>query len=266
MYKAHYGLEFNPFDKGLETKHHFQSYDFKESLSRLEYLRTIKGIGLFTGAAGLGKTYALRHFVSTLNTSLYKVIYMSLSTITVREFYRQLAFELGVEPSFKKVDMFRHIQEALITLVTHKRVHPILIIDEAQYLKTEVLNDLKILFNFEMDSKNYATCILVGQPILNMTLSKNIHEPLRQRIVINYQFTGLQKDEIQDYIHTRLRLAGCHGDIYSSGAIEAIYGCCNSSIRKLNHLLEKSLIIGAQGKKSLIDTDTIMEAQNEIAF
>src|SRR5690606_31676493 len=104
-----------------------------------------------TGSSGLGKTYALRHFVSTLNPNLYKVIYMTLSTITVREFYSQLCYELGIEPAFKKVDMFRNIQEGLVNLVKNKRIQPILIIDEAQYLKTEVFNDLKMLFNFEMD-------------------------------------------------------------------------------------------------------------------
>jgi general secretion pathway protein A len=264
MYKAFYGLEFNPFDKGLDTKHHYESIDFKESQSRLEYLKSIKGIGLFTGSAGLGKTFSLRHFVSTLNPNLYKVIYMTLSTITVREFYRSLCFELGIEPSFKKVDMFRNIQDSLINYVKNKRIVPIIIIDEAQYLKTEVFNDLKMLFNFEMDSKNYATCILVGQPILNTILSKNIHEPLRQRIVINYQFTGISKEEIKNYIQSRLKLAGCSDEIYSPNAIEAIYGCCNSSIRKLNQLLEKSLIIGAQTNKPVIDTEIIMAAQNEI--
>lgn len=105
--------------------------------------------------------------------------------------------------------MFRNIQEALMTLVKVKRINPIIIIDVAQYLKTGILNDLKMLFNFDMDSKNYATCILVGQPILNTILSKNIHEPLRQRIVINYNFSGITKDEIGDYIKLRLRLAGC---------------------------------------------------------
>jgi type II secretory pathway predicted ATPase ExeA len=264
MYKAFYGLEFNPFDKGLDTKHHFKTHDFKEALSRLDYLKTIKGIGLFTGSAGLGKTYSLRHFTSTLNSNLFKVIYISLSTITVSEFYRSLSYELGLEPAFKKVDMFRNIQEALITLVRDKRISPIIIIDEAQYLKTEVFNDLKMLFNFDMDSKNYSTCILIGQPYLNTILSKNIHEALRQRIVINYQYSGITKEEIGEYIETRLKLAGCHQVVFNSNAIEAIYGCCNGSIRKINSLLETSLIMGAQLNKQVIDTEIIMSAQNEV--
>jgi general secretion pathway protein A len=264
MYKAYYGLEFNPFDKSLDTKYNFKSQDFNQAISRLEYLKGIRGIGLFSGSAGTGKTYALRHFSNSLNPSLYKVIYITLSTITISEFYRSLSYGLGIEPAFKKVDMFRNIQASLISLVNDKRINPVIIIDEAQYLRTEVFNDLKMLFNFEMDSKNYATCILAGQPILNTILSKNVHEPLRQRIVINYTFTGITKDEVKDYIDTRLKLAGCRTEIFNTNAIEAIYGCCNGSVRKLNSLLERCLMIGTQLEKEMIDTNIVMEAQNEV--
>ncbi|MDF2701048.1 MAG: ATPase [Haloplasmataceae bacterium] len=264
MYKAFYGLELNPFDKSLDTKHHFKSADFKEAISRLDYIKQIRGIGLFSGTSGLGKTYALRHFTSTLNPSLYKVIYISLSTVSISEFYRSLCYGLGIEPSFRKVDMFKDIQEELITLMKDKKINPILIIDEAQYLKTEILNDLKILMNFDMDSKNYATCILVGQPTLTTILSKNIHEALRQRIVINYSFTGISKEELKEYIQSRLKIAGCNNEIYNNNAIEAIYGCCNGSIRKINNLLEKCLIIGTQQAKQIIDTEIVMGAQNEV--
>ena len=264
MYKAYYGLEFNPFDKSLESKHSFKSHDFNQAISRLEYLKDIRGIGLFTGEAGLGKTFSLRHFTTTLNPSLYKVVYITLSTITISEFYRSLCYGLGIEPSFKKIDMFRDIQEAITSLVKDKRMNLIIIIDEAQYLRTEIFNDLKMLFSFDMDSKNYATCILSGQPILNTILSKNIHEPLRQRIVINYNFTGITKDEVKEYIISRLKLAGCHTEIFNASAVEAVYSCSNGSIRKLNNLLEKCLIIGTQHEKEVIDTNIVMEAQNEV--
>lgn len=264
MYKAFYGLEFNPFEKSLDTKHHFKSQDFNQAISRLEYLTGIKGIGLFTGSAGNGKTYTLRHFVSTLNPSLYKVIYTSMSTLTVIEFYKSIAYGLGIEPANKKIDLFKQIQETFVNLVKEKRITPVIIIDEAQYLKTDILNDLKMLFNFEMDSKNYAALILSGQPNLNTILSKNIHKPLRQRIIINYNFSGITKDEIKEYVKTRLKMAGCHNELFNQNAIEAIYGCSNGSVRKLNNLLEKCLIVGSQLEKQVIDTNLVMEAQNEV--
>ena len=133
-----------------------------------------------------------------------------------------------------------------------------------QYLKTEVLNDLKILLNFEMDSKNYVTLILAGQSVLNNTLTKQIHEALKQRIVINYNFNGITKQEVQEYITSRLKIAGVTENIFNANAIEGIYGCSNGSTRKLNNILEKCLTIACQRDKRVIDTEIVMEAQNEI--
>lgn len=196
MFKTFWGMEFNPFDKGVNEKNCFKSIDFNQALARIEHLKNVKGIGLFTGLSGTGKTFALRCCAAALNPNLYKVVYIPLSTVTDMEFYRSLAFGLDLEPASKKVDLFRFIQERIISLAKDKRVTPFIVIDEAQYLKTEVLNDIMLLLNFDMDSKNYAIFILNGQPTLNNTLSKQVHESLRQRIVINYNFEGISKSEI----------------------------------------------------------------------
>ena len=95
----------------------------------------------------------IRNWARGLNPSLYKVIYSSLSTLTVMEFYRNLAAQLGMEPSYRKNDNFRIIQEAINRLALEKRQTPVIIMDEANYINPKILNDLKILFNFEMDSR-----------------------------------------------------------------------------------------------------------------
>lgn len=151
-------------------------------------------------ANGKGKTYGVKYFVKNLNPNLYKIVYLSLSTVTVMEFYRSFCIGLGIELSFKKIDMFNQIQERLKTLVKDRRITPIIICDEAQYLKTGILNDLKMLLNFEMDSKDYAVLILVGQPMLNDVLSRNVHEALNQRIIVNYMFIGIEFEEVKKYI------------------------------------------------------------------
>lgn len=263
MIKAFWGMEFNPFDKNVSEKNSFQSNDYTQAMARLEHLKTIKGLGLFTGLSGMGKTFTLRCFASSLNPNLYKVVYIPLSTVTVMEFYRSLAYGMGLEPKTKKIDLFKSIQGCITLLAKDKRITPIVIVDEAQYLKTEVLNDIKLLLNFEMDSKNYAIFILNGQPVLNSTLSKQVHEALKQRIVINYNFEGISKQEIENYIKSRLTLCGVHENIFNDNAIEAIYSCCNGSTRKLNSIVEKCLLIGAQSKERVIDTNMVMLAQNE---
>lgn len=142
-------------------------------------------IRLLTGTPGLGKTTALRTFAASLSPSLYKVAYTGLSTLTVQEFYRHLASCLGAEPAFRKAGNFRMIQAMANRLAIEKRITPVIIPDEADHMGPAILDDLKILFNFEMDSRDRAVVLLAGQPRLAHTLSPNSHEAPRQRIVMN---------------------------------------------------------------------------------
>lgn len=216
-YTAKYGLEFNPFLKNskevlVETR------EYKEGLFRLNYLLTTKGFGLLTGSAGRGKTTAVRNWSAGLNHSLYKVVYSSLSTLTVNDFYRNLAAQLGAQPAFRKTDNFQIIQNEINRFVLEKRQTPVIIIDKANYIGNAVLNDLKMLFNFEMDSRDRAVVLLSGLPQLNSTLRLSIHEPFRQRIVMNYNLEGMTKAEGHSYVAAKLK--GIRGDRPGTGPKE----------------------------------------------
>lgn len=174
MIRSYYGLEYNPFEKNNAIKYIHKTNDFKDATSRLEYCVSSKGIGLFTGGVGMGKTYCIREFAQNLNSNLHRIIYINSSTLTVMEFYRAICFGLGIEPPHKKIDMFIVIQETITNLYKVKKTPLVLIIDEAQYLKTSMLNDFPLLLNFEYDSKNYCSLILVGLPYLT-SVYKEMH-------------------------------------------------------------------------------------------
>ena len=158
---ARYGLEFNPFLKNSKEILYAGS-EYKEALFRLDYLSKTKGFGLLTGAPGRGKTTLVRNWCEKLNPSLFKVIYTSLSTVTVNDFYRNLAVSLGAQAAYRKTENFHAIQGEITRLALDKKKTPVIIIDEANYVSNAVLNDLKILFNFEMDSRDRAVILLVG--------------------------------------------------------------------------------------------------------
>lgn len=261
-YWMRYGLEFNPFLKNskeilVRTK------EYKEALFRLDYLAATKGFGVLTGAAGRGKTTVLRSWAKNLNPSLYKVVYSSLSTLTVSDFCRNLATELSGQSSFRKPDNFRLIQEEISRLALEKRRTPIFIIDEANYLNNAALNDLKILFNFEMDSKDRAVLLLAGLPQLNNNLRLSIHEPLRQRIVMNYQMDGLSKEESRNYISEKLKGAGCSQTVFEEAAVEAVLNAAEGIPRVINKLCNASLLIGGTKGINLITTDIVMQAVSD---
>ena len=264
MIETYFGMKCNPFKKGFEQKNKFEFVDFKEMQARLDYLLKTKGIGLFTGNPGYGKTYAIKYFVEHLNIGLYKPIYLSLSTLTVLDFYKSLCIGLGLNAKHRKIDMFRQIQDTIKTYVKDRKITPIIILDEAQYLRTDILNDLKMILNFDIDSKDYVVLILVGQPTLNDMLSRISHEALKQRIVVNYTFIGLGEKEVEEYLKNRLKIAGMNENMFEEGAIKAISNNCNGSTRKLNSLIENSLMICEQKGENIVTTEIAMLADNEL--
>lgn len=261
-YFTRYGLEFNPFIKNSKEIL-VDTSEYRETLFRLDYLSKTKGFGILTGAPGRGKTTVIRNWAATLNPSLYKVIYSSLSTLTPSDFYRNLVREFGNEPAFKKPDNFRIIQEEITRLAVEKRKTPVIIIDEANYINNAILNDLKILFNFEMDSRDRAAILLTGLPKLNSTLNLGIHEPLKQRIVMNYNLEGLSKDEGKKYISEKLNGAGCRQMIFEDAAIEAILNAADGTPRLINKYCNTSMLIGNSNKSNIITTDIVMQAIND---
>ena len=261
-YFTRYGLEFNPFIKNSKEIL-VDTAEYREITFRLDYLTKTKGFGLLTGSAGRGKTTALRNWAARLNPSLYKVIYSSLSTLTLNDFYRNLILELGATPAFKKPDNFRIIQEEITRLSVEKRKTPIIIIDEANYVSNAILNDLKILFNFEMDSRDRAVILLAGLPQLNSTLRLSAHEPLRQRIVMNYNMEGISKDEGRRYILEKLKGAGCNQTVFEEAAMEAVLNAADGTPRMINKFCNSSLLIGNSIKADLITTEIVMQAVND---
>ena len=237
MIETYFGMKCNPFKKGFEQKNRYEFNDFKEMQARLEYLLKTKGIGLFTGSSGFGKTYSIKYFVEHLNVGLYKPIYLSLSTITVMDFYKSLCIGLGISPKHRKIDMFKQIQDTIKTYVNDRKITPIIILDEAQYLRTDILNDM---------------------------LSRNSHEALKQRIVVNYTLVGLDAKEVEEYLKNRLRLAGMNENMFEEGAIKAIASNCNGSTRKLNSIIENCLMICEQKEENIVTTEIAMLAENEL--
>ena len=263
MYTDFYGLSFNPFDKQMvKEKDAFESEDFREMTARLEYLKEIRGIGAFTASPGMGKTFALRCFAKGLNPNLYHCAYLCLSTVSVQEFYRQLCEALGLESGFGKSQMFRSIQERLYYLYKEKRQPFICILDEAQYLNSNILRDLKMLMNQKYDSVNCFSLILCGEPYLNHILEKQVNEALRQRIVVHYNFHGLTDQEVPDYIRKKIRVAGGSPDVIDTAAISSVHSYSQGNPRLIDNVMTDAMTIGSQMEKKVIDADVMLAAIN----
>lgn len=263
MYRSFYSLAKAPFTKEVKTRDCFPSAAFKETIAMLEYLKKTRGIGLVVGEPGAGKTFALRAFAEGLNSSLYKVIYFPLSTGTVMDFYRGLAFGLGEEPRFRKVDLFHQIQQAVQASFRERKITPVFILDEMQMAKDVFFCDLSILLNFGMDSENPFILVLSGLPYLMDRLTLNHNRPLLQRVMMRYKVEPLSKDEVSGYIQHHMELAGAKHRVFTDTAIEAIASLSRGWPRLINKLGTHCLLYGCQARKEQVDKEVVRLAAEE---
>lgn len=261
MESTFYGLTVNPFDKqNVTSANRFESRDFLEVQGRIQFLCKTRGIGLFTARPGMGKTFALRYFTENLKPGLNTVAYMQLTTVSVNEFYKQLCALLGLDTCGGKVRLFKAAKEEIYYRYKEKKKPLILIIDEAQYLSTSILTDLKMLMNYNYDSINCFTLILCGESRLNSTLRSPVHEALAQRIMVNYEFQGLREDEISEYVLHKIRTANGSTEIIDESGLSALNSLSQSNPRIIDNLMYDALLIGYQLKKNVIDSEVIQAA------
>ena len=178
--------------------------------------------------------------------------YLCLSTISVADFYKQLCSILGVSDKGGKTGMFKAIQEQITYLYKEKRQPLLLAIDEAQYLNTGILNDIKMLMNYGYDSVNYFTLILCGE--------SHLHEALRQRITVHYNYAGLSDDEVSKYILHKLQLAGAASTIIDPAALAAAHSFTQGNPRLIDNLMTDALTIDFQQDRKVIDAEIIRAA------
>ena len=156
--------------------------------------------------------------------------------------------------------MFKAIQERVYYLYKEKKQPLVMAVDEAQYLNYSILRDLKMLMNYRYDSLNCFSLVLIGEPYLNHILEKQVHEALRQRITVHYNYEGLSDEEVPEYIWHKLELAGGSRNILDGGAVGAVHGFSEGNARKIDNLMTDALTLGAQQDKQTIDAEIILAA------
>lgn len=264
MFMQFFGFRTNPFSKEIKTDNLFISEDCNELYSRLKFLEQVRGYGVLVGEPGTGKTTAIRRYLTSLPPSLFQSVYFPLATLTVREFIRELALSLGEEPSYRKGESIRKIQKAIANLYYERRITPVIVLDELHLASTAVLSELRLIFNFNMDSENPFIVILAGQPALRVVLSYNIHTPLRQRIALVHTMRGLAKEETSKYIESRLKMAGCTEPLFSESACAAIHSITNGWPRLVNSIATNCLLYVCENKQRHIDEQAVYYAQGEL--
>ncbi len=267
MIRAAFNLSSLPFSKDITTASLYMHPQFKELIDRLGMLCHDRGIGLFTGEVGCGKSTAIRTVLDTLSTQTHRVVYLYRGLDNMGAFYTQIALALGIIPKFRKADVANQVLDAVAELYTQQKIQTVIIIDEAHLLKPDILDEIRLMHNSRCDSFDYLATALVGQPPLKKMISFTKFLPLRQRISVAYHLDPLTKDHAYAYFDHQLSSAKASQKIFMDNAVETIICASKGIPRMINTIASKSMNHAALDKKmSIVDQECVMDVLLELGL
>jgi len=202
----------------------------------------------------------LRRLCDSLHSGLYKPIYLCHTSISLSEFYTHLCVGFGLEPVYRRSRMFRMIQERVLALNRSNRIHPILLIDEAQYLSNPVLQEIRLLTNFEIDSYNALTVLICGREELAMQFGLSILEPLANSITLSIHLEGLPKEESFAYIEGRIRQGRNSTPLFTKNALELIHQASGGIMRDINAIAHSAMVNAYLSKSPQVEAEHVKAA------
>ena len=262
MIEARFGLTRRPFDKSISTRDLYDWPGLQELSARLELAKASRGILLLTGEPGTGKTVALRRFVDSLNTEHYRTVYLPLSTVTVLDAYAQINRALGGQEVRSKSLLFHEIQHGIAQL-TAQGTQPVILLDEAHLLRSPLFDELRILFNFEMDSKDPALLVLAGQPQLLAKLALRVHLPFRQRVAMRYRMPVMDEAHTRAYVEHHLKLAGRKQRLLTDEAMLQLFVQSGGIPRAIGNLSLTAMYNAAARNSDIVELDDVVAATQE---
>lgn len=245
MYREFYGLKELPFALTPDPRFIYFTPSHKEVMANLHYgIENGKGLIVVTGEVGTGKTTVLRWMLERLDRTVL-VAYVFNPRLTVPEFYQYFTTLLDVREWETKAELLIQLGKTLES--RHARgLRTVLIVDEAQGLSPYVLEEIRLLSNFESNSAKQLQIVLTGQPELRDVLNTPELRQLKQRVALRGKIKALPNvEETGKYIFARLLVAGAERtDIFSPGAIDFIFRCSEGIPRQINNLCDNALLTG----------------------
>ena len=259
MYQQHFGLKHAPL--GNQASELWDDGILATLQTRFQWLLDSPGVGLLTGQAGSGKTAALRQITQALNPHRYQVIYLAETDFGRLDLYRSLALALGVEPAYRRAQLWRDIKARIQELADGRQTLPLWIIDEAQNLPTEFFRDLPAFLNFAFDSRDLMTVWLVGHPALAITLDRAPYAALASRIQVRVQLQPIiERERFGQLIDHALQQAGCSHTLLADSGLELLRQASRGLPRHAGRILKTAMQLAVPKGLNHLPDDLLQQA------
>jgi len=264
MYQSFYSLKIKPFQITTDPKFLWLGEKHKEALATLKYgILENKGFLLLTGDVGTGKTVLIHGLTKIIDVAaiVATIPDPGLSSI---DFFNFLSEEFKMNRHFDSKGAFLiHLKHFLHKAsATDKKV--LLIIDEAQRLNHELIEQIRLLSNIELDNRKLINIFFVGQSEFNKMLNEERNKAVRQRITVSYHIDPLTEQETRAYINHRLKVAGCNQELFKPEAVRKVYAFSHGYPRLVNIICDHALLTGYSVGKKSIDAGVIKECEKEL--
>ncbi|QFU05844.1 hypothetical protein FIU82_12700 [Pseudoalteromonas sp. THAF3] len=265
MYQDYFGLSEKPFSIAPNPEYLYLSERHKEALAHLTHgLGESGGFVLLTGEVGTGKTTVTRCMLEQVPDST-QVAFILNPTLSELELLASICDELAIsyDPEKATLKVLTDLIKARLLDNHQQGRHTMLIIDEAQHLAPQVLEQLRLLTNLETNHKKLLQIILVGQPELQTLLRRNELRQLAQRITARYHLLPLALTQVDAYIKHRLKVAGGRQTLFDKGAVKYVHQLTGGIPRLINLLCERALLGAYSAQVNHINKRIIVQAARE---
>jgi len=268
MYESYYGFNERPFQLSPDPRFFFASNHHQRALSYLQYgLDQGEGFIVVTGPIGTGKTTIARNLLNNLGDASIVAAQLVTTKLNPQELLELVVSEFNITVQGEsKADLLQGIEQFLIQLHRQGK-RALLLVDEAQNLPSESVEELRMLSNFQLDNKPLIQSFLLGQEELKGIIQAPNMEQFRQRIIASAHLKPLSNEEVKEYINHRLQQAGCNKEqVFSDAAFDLIYEKTLGVPRKINIFVDRLLLFGFLEELSSINVDAINEVAKEMEF
>lgn len=260
-FTSRFGFHCVPFTCEIQNKDRYVNDIYETPIDHLYRTLDKRMCAALIAPAGTGKTTVLRALIDRLPEARYRVHYVKVTNLSKRDMCREIACVTGIESVGTYPALVKRLQEHYSVTLTMDGLRPVLILDEAHDIRSDVLAIIRILTNFDMDNRLVVSIVLTGQPPLGKLLKNPNLEAVTQRLALCATLRTLSGSETSQYVEHRCRIAGTASTPFDAGSMQALYEIGRGNLRATDQLCLKSLEVAHDRDCDTVDSNHVAEAR-----